>query len=365
MPIFMDRHDVSEVVTAEHVAQLHQADLKIQDQFGCRGLTYWFDDKRKTAFCLIEAPDEQAITEMHNHAHGQIPHSIIEVDTGIVESFLGRIADPQKAAGNDLHIIDDPAFRTILVIVMEPAQPGKKADIPFTTQSLCFEKIIRQLLDQYEGSLARSSAGQMLVSFQSVSKAVDAALAIQLQCHEPIFKNIAFNMGLSAGVPVTNKPSIFQDSITLAQRICEIIPGELVVSADVSELCSSDTLCCFNKADNIVTLTHHEETFITHLMEFIESSWNDAELKVDDLSKPAGVSKSQLYRILKSLTGKSPNAFLKDYRLAKALELLKKQNCNVSETAFQSGFSSPSYFSKCFQKKYGYAPSGHMPAGAL
>ena len=102
MPIFMDRHDVSETVTAENVAQLHQADLKIQDQFGCRGLTYWFDEKRKTAFCLIEAADAQAIHEMHSQAHGQVPHSIIEVDASIVESFLGRIEDPEKAKRHDI-----------------------------------------------------------------------------------------------------------------------------------------------------------------------------------------------------------------------------------------------------------------------
>ena len=62
MPIYMDRHDVSETVTAENVAQLHKADLKIQHQFDCRGLTYWFDEKRKTAFCLIEAPNAKAIS---------------------------------------------------------------------------------------------------------------------------------------------------------------------------------------------------------------------------------------------------------------------------------------------------------------
>jgi hypothetical protein len=50
----MDRHDVSDQVTAENVAELHQQDLKIQHQFNCNGLTYWFDEKRKTAFCLIE-----------------------------------------------------------------------------------------------------------------------------------------------------------------------------------------------------------------------------------------------------------------------------------------------------------------------
>ena len=109
MPIYMDRHDVSETVTAENVAQLHQEDLKIQDQHGCRGLTYWFDNKRKTAFCLIEAPDKKAILKMHNKAHGQVPNSIIEVDASIVESFLGRIENPKKAKNTVLNIINDPA----------------------------------------------------------------------------------------------------------------------------------------------------------------------------------------------------------------------------------------------------------------
>src|SRR6266487_6473945 len=119
MPIYMDHHDVSETVTAENIAQLHQEDLKIQDQFGCRGLTYWFDEKRKTAFCLIDAPDARAIHKMHNQAHGEVPHSVIEVDAGIVESFLGRIEDPEKAQNTSLNIINDPAFRTIEVIALK------------------------------------------------------------------------------------------------------------------------------------------------------------------------------------------------------------------------------------------------------
>ena len=66
MPIFMDRHDVSESVTAELVAQIHLEDLEIQQKYNCRGLTYWYDDARKMAFCLIEAPDRNAIVQMHD-----------------------------------------------------------------------------------------------------------------------------------------------------------------------------------------------------------------------------------------------------------------------------------------------------------
>ncbi len=126
MPIYMDRHDVSEAITAEHVAQLHQEDLKVQHLFGCRGLTYWFDDLRKNAFCLIEAPDKETLQKMHNHAHGQVPNRIIEVDPRIVESFLGRIGDPEKAKNTELNIINDPAFRTLMVIsINRPVPPNK------------------------------------------------------------------------------------------------------------------------------------------------------------------------------------------------------------------------------------------------
>ncbi|MEE4286177.1 MAG: DUF4242 domain-containing protein, partial [Mariniphaga sp.] len=119
MPIYMDRHNVSEAVTAEVVAQIHQEDLKIQHKYGCRGLTYWFDDARKTAFCLVEAPNENAIIGMHEHAHGEIPNQIIEVDATIVESFLGRIEDPEKAQDTKLNIINEPAFRTIMMVSIE------------------------------------------------------------------------------------------------------------------------------------------------------------------------------------------------------------------------------------------------------
>ncbi|MCK0123906.1 helix-turn-helix transcriptional regulator [Gelidibacter sp. F2691] len=57
------------------------------------------------------------------------------------------------------------------------------------------------------------------------------------------------------------------------------------------------------------------------------------------------------------LVGKSPNIFLRDYRLNKALELLENRRENISEIAYQTGFSSPAYFSKCFHKKYGILPS--------
>ena len=86
----MDRHDLPDSMTPETLAKLHRQDLKIEQQFGCRGFTYWYDHDKKIAFCLVEAPNKKAIQDMHNSSHGDVPHSIIEVDDmglGVIVKF--------------------------------------------------------------------------------------------------------------------------------------------------------------------------------------------------------------------------------------------------------------------------------------
>ncbi|OQP57151.1 histidine kinase [Niastella vici] len=364
MPIFMDRHDVSDTVTAETIANLHQQDLKIQDQFGCKGLTYWFDEKRKTAFCLIEAPDAEAILNMHNHSHGQVPHRVIEVDPGIVESFLGRIEDPENAKNTELNIINDPGFRTIMVITVKRSPLIHNDPAPMQD----YYTTVLNLLNAYEGTPVKQTENYLLVSFKSVTNALRAALEIQLRFTElgdgiP-YNKVHLNIGLSAGVPVTEKKLIFEEAIKLAERMCRVVKGYIVISSEVKELYNSENLNALQEGEILTSLSQADGQFLTLLMDYTEAVWNDTHFKVDDFSKPVGCSKSQLYRKLMALTGKSPNAFIRDYRLEEALTLLNKNAGNVSEIAFETGFSSPSYFSKCFQSRYGHMPSDLLSAKA-
>jgi len=103
-----------------------------------------------------------------------------------------------------------------------------------------------------------------------------------------------------------------------------------------------------------------DEKFITLLMDYTDKVWNDSNLKVDHFCKPLGRSKSQLYRKMILLTGQSPNTFIKDYRLKEALKCIQKRVGNISEIAFTTGFSSPSYFTKCFKKKFGLIPADYF-----
>lgn len=364
MPIYMDRHDVSETVTAENVAQLHKQDLKIQHKFGCRGLTYWFDENRNTAFCLIDAPDKKAIKEMHNHAHGEVPNKIIEVDASIVESFLGRIEDPEKSQNTDLNIINDPAFRTIMVIGLEIFSLKKHDSTQLNSPLQKYNKSIVKILNHFNGSIVKQIEDYFLVSFESVTKAVLCALEVNSKFKEFTDKiddtNINLKIGLSAGVPVTEKDALFEETIKLAERMCNNSKAEIVVSSEVKDLYKSENLNVFIDCEQMLTLTLSDKKFLNLLMDYTERTWRNADLKVDDFSKQLGYSKSQLYRKMISVIGKSSNTFLKEYRLNGALKLLNKQTGNISEIAFETGFSSLSYFSKCFQNRYGRLPSEYL-----
>ena len=266
MPIFMDRHVVSETVTAEFVAQIHQEDLKIQHKFECRGLTYWFDDARKTAFCLIEAPDRNAIIEMHHHAHGNVPHQIIEVDKTIVESFLGRIEDPEKAQNTTLNIINDTAFRTIMVVTIENHSFKYSAPLSVHSDLQQIYKQIITILKSFNGNIVQQNEDGLLVSFRKVTEAVFCALKIRENYR--IFRTqyqinfTELSIGLHAGIPVTDKKSIFEDTIKLAQRMCFISSAEIVITTEVKQLFESENFGGILNENQIHTLTPMEEKFL-------------------------------------------------------------------------------------------------------
>ena len=81
MPIFMDRHHLHGM-PAEHVAEAHRRDLEIQDKYGVKYLTYWYDSERCTGFCLVDAPSSDAAALVHKEAHGLVADEIYAVQEG-------------------------------------------------------------------------------------------------------------------------------------------------------------------------------------------------------------------------------------------------------------------------------------------
>ncbi|WP_323788904.1 nickel-binding protein [Psychroserpens sp.] len=360
MPLFLDLHDLPEGITAAHVAEMHQADLDIEHKYNCRGLTYWCDEKRKTAFCLIDAPNKQALIDLHENAHGAIPTRIIEVNDTIVESFLGRIEDPEKSKNVTLNIINDPAFRTLMVVKLKTETLRTKDINTLKAAVRGYTSSIKSFTSHYNGRIVKQDANSFLMSFASVTDAVHCGIKIQDTYHKVITPDLVFNIGISAGIPVTEKDGIFEDTIKTADYLSDIAKGGFSITSVIKDLYEGENQNKPLTHESISVLNASDEAFMIQLMSYTERIWSKTTINVSDFEENLGYSKSKLYRTMMNLIGKSPNMFLRDYRLEKALDVLEKKNCNISEVAYQTGFSSPAYFSKCFHKKYGILPSNFI-----
>lgn len=99
-----------------------------------------------------------------------------------------------------------------------------------------------------------------------------------------------------------------------------------------------------------------DKAFVKQLHDIIKSNMGNSDFGVEDIGAEIGLSRVQLYRKVKAITGSSVVDLLRKARLAKARRLLEANSMNISEVAYEVGFSSPSYFTKCFKDEYGMLP---------
>ena len=109
-------------------------------------------------------------------------------------------------------------------------------------------------------------------------------------------------------------------------------------------------------ADEEVKLTTQDKLFMDHLREVVREKMANPKLKMDDLGDDLGISRVQLYRKVKVLTGLSPVELLREMRLERAKTLLNSTTKTVAEIAYEVGFTTPSYFTTCFKKQFGKLP---------
>jgi signal transduction histidine kinase/DNA-binding response OmpR family regulator len=106
-----------------------------------------------------------------------------------------------------------------------------------------------------------------------------------------------------------------------------------------------------------ITVTPLDERFIQKAIEFVEANLDDPELTVEKMLEGMGMSRTNLNRKIKAITGLSTNEFIQDFRLRRAAMLIEKKADTISQIAYQVGFNDQSYFTRCFKKKFGKTPS--------
>jgi signal transduction histidine kinase/DNA-binding response OmpR family regulator len=103
-----------------------------------------------------------------------------------------------------------------------------------------------------------------------------------------------------------------------------------------------------------------DEKFLQKVLKVVDENTANVHFDVIAFSREMGMSKTQLNRKLNALVGQSPNEFIRTYRLKKAAQLIKQHHGNIAEIAFEVGFSSPNYFTKCFHDHFGVVPSEYL-----
>ena len=246
MPVFLDRHDLKGVTAAE-MAAAHVADLRVQDKHDVKFLTYWFDPDAERAFCLVDAASKEEVETAHRDAHGLVGNDIIEVNTDMVELFLGKIEGTAASERNfqPSRPPEESAFRTILFTDMEGSteMTQRLGDAAAMELLRTHNSIIREALATNSGSEVKHTGDGIMASFVTPSRAIECSIVIQQRFHtyneeaEPR-SHIRIRIGVTAGEPVAEDGDLFGATVQLASRVCDCAePSKILVANVMRELC--------------------------------------------------------------------------------------------------------------------------------
>ncbi len=244
-------------------------------------------------------------------------------------------------------------------------------------------EIVRKTVHQFRGRLIKRAGDGFLATFDGPSKAVHCGLAIR-KAIKPL--DIEIRQGVHTGECIyTDENNIAGLAINVSSKVQRMAnKNEILITSTVKKLLSGagldfssagvvqikglkETFDLFCVEDQLVNeqnertetlqnATNQNHSFLENVLQSIEVHMSNEQYTVENLCRDVGLSERQLQRKLKSIANKTPNQMVRSVRLHKAKEILL-QNEGVSEAAFQTGFNSLSYFTKCFRKEFGLAPS--------
>jgi AraC-like DNA-binding protein len=343
MPLFIDLH-IDSTLTADLVKQCHIADKSVQEKYGVRYLQILLNQPQGYLFCLVEGPDKESCAKVHHVAHGNIACNLIE----ITESDFSALLANKKRDGLDFTLNHDGTFdtgnRAILAVELLGSSENYRAA----------KQVVNSILRQHEGRTGESFEDRLLAVFDSSLSAVNAGIAIRNKIRESAMP-IEIRLGIDIGPPLKEKGNFFEDVCRSADHFSFIsTSGHITISSKVMDFLHEHPE---KGTPALKVLGSADEKFLNQLMACVEKVWHQDDITITSFARELGMSKSQLGRKLKSLTELSPNDFLKEFRLRKAIRLMEDQSMNIAQVTMAIGFTNPSYFTKCFRKRFGKAPS--------
>lgn len=301
-------------------------------------------------------------------------------------------ADHLFWAGNTQEVIDEmkafilkveprKIYREQLFTVVAANIIGSEA-IPAEAREL-----IESLIVQYRGSIVQYVPTRFIATFEGPSKAVHCSIEL-VDAIRKVEAKLSVGVHIREGA-VDQAHFISDDTETFVEvMLRQALPNQILITQTVRNLLSGAGLSflqdksvfetssgasyqLFSVTDQSMSLPEEpgevslgklpqNDSFLENVLQSIDDHLNNEAFGVEMLCREVGISERQLQRKLKAVTNKSPNQLITSVRLHRAKELLTKRNYTVAEVAFQTGFTSPSYFSKCFKREFRKSPSDLM-----
>ncbi|MHC5021063.1 MAG: nickel-binding protein [Planctomycetota bacterium] len=244
MPLYLDIHRNVEDTSPEEVKRAHLADLQAQEQHGVSYLKYWVDERAGTICCLVEAPSVEACHAVHREAHGNTADQVIEVESNLIEAYLGHGDTDELGAVFQADGRPMSAFRTVVFtdIVGSTAATQARGDTAAMRLVRAHDTAVRAALEAAGGREVKHTGDGIMAAFFEATAAVNFASAVQrsLARHNADHPDdaVQVRIGMSAGEPIDENSDLFGATVQLAARVCDRAgPGEIVVANVVRELC--------------------------------------------------------------------------------------------------------------------------------
>lgn len=356
MPYFMDFH-IFDQVTVEEVKQAHVADRSVQNRFGVKYLQFWVNVDMGTVFCLMEGPSAEACAKVHHEAHGNVACNITEVQKGFYEMFMGEapLLDHGLVLKQNGRVDSGQRYLMVvdLVNLTRVSHPGEFKKLLKSSRP---QEIVSNAIQEFKGTEIKNQwDNSILAVFNEEDFALLCAMEIRKLLGD-LSESVRYKIALAIGQPVSEHQGFFEESLAECQRL-NVVAQEGEVVVDTRIRVPQKLKDRIEAEPGIRQLTQLQSSFAQMFFELVTKHLNDSNFSVNFMTSQLGISRPQLYRKITELTGRSPNQFLRDIRLRKALALIRENKYNVSEIAYEVGFGNPSYFTKRFQEKYGVSPS--------
>lgn len=252
------------------------------------------------------------------------------------------------------------------------------------------ERPLVLIIDDNNGM--RAYLRSILKDKYNVSEAADGKQGLEKACREipkliicdvmmPVMDGLEFTRQLKQNMATSHIPVILLTARSLAEQreegydtgadsyLTKPFSGSVLLSR-VDNLLRNRTmlrsLFSGDKKEEAAEeqLGSRDQTFINRLRNSIRQNMGDSDFTVERLGEEVGLSRVQLYRKVKALTGQTPVDLLKKARLERARLLVEKTDKSISEIAYEVGFTAPSYFNKCFKDEFGVNPGALREQGS-